>query len=74
MPPVQSRAPEGGKCAECGYPMSHVGEYHPYVFCVLVKAGQNPWERAKELAIDLGPFTKRRRPPLVREVQEARRA
>lgn len=60
------------RCAECGMVTRHPAEYHPYVFCVLFKAGQDPWERAKELTTDLGPFTARRRPPLVSEVQDRR--
>lgn len=41
-------------CAECGA-MCESGEYHPYAFCVLVKARLNPLtvvlEAAKKLKI-----------------------
>jgi hypothetical protein len=31
------------KCSECGYPCTET-EYHPYEYCVLVKAGIDPEE------------------------------
>jgi hypothetical protein len=60
-------------CQTCGYrTRSGPGEYHPYEFCILVKAGLSPWEVAKKLAIDLGPFTDRSQSPLASEVMAAR--
>ncbi|CAM3707893.1 hypothetical protein COLU111180_04225 [Cohnella lubricantis] len=29
-------------CTECGMLLSHPAEYHPYEFCILKKAGQDP--------------------------------
>jgi len=57
----------------CGYTTRDPGEYHPYVFCILVKAGQDPWERAQELVNHLAPekgmrWTARKHPPLVRDM------
>lgn len=59
-------------CQTCGYVCRDEGEYHPYVFCVLVRAGQDPWESARELARDLGPFADWVHPPLARQVQRER--
>ena len=36
------RDPNLVRCAECGYLTGPGPEYHPYAFCVLVKAGLNP--------------------------------
>lgn len=30
-------------CGECGALLRDPGEFHPYVFCVLKKAGRDPW-------------------------------
>jgi hypothetical protein len=61
-------------CQTCGYrTASGPAEFHPYSFCVLVKAGLDPWATVAGLAEDLGPFCKRDRPPTVAEVQAARR-
>jgi hypothetical protein len=57
------------RCATCGYVCREAGEFHPYVFCVLVKAGQDPWERTQELRRvlrDVGP--RAAHPPLVRDL------
>lgn len=35
-------------CTECGYVGDVFAEYHPYAFCVLVKAGLDPWEVIRE--------------------------
>lgn len=37
-------------CQECGYVCKSRIEYHPYVFCVLVKAGFDPWQVVDEFA------------------------
>lgn len=29
-------------CTTCGAKMSEAAEYHPYAFCVLIRAGLNP--------------------------------
>lgn len=46
--------PRQSKCQACGY-TTRLGsnEYHPYAFCVLVKAGLDPWEIARKLVKDL---------------------
>ena len=42
------------KCSECGHPCTET-EYHPYEYCVLVKAGIDPKEfvqrEVKRLAV-----------------------
>jgi hypothetical protein len=30
-------------CTECGMVLKDAGEFHPYTFCVLKKAGLDPW-------------------------------
>jgi hypothetical protein len=30
-------------CQTCGMLLDDVGEFHPFVFCVLKKAGRDPW-------------------------------
>ena len=37
-----TKDPNLTRCAECGMRTSSAAEYHPYAFCVLVKAGLNP--------------------------------
>lgn len=57
------------RCAGCGYVTRDLGEFHPHVFCVLVKAGQDPWERTQELRQllrDVG--VRAAHPPLVRDL------
>lgn len=39
---TKPRDPNLTRCAECGARTVSVSEYHPYAFCVLVKAGLNP--------------------------------
>ena len=39
-------------CAECGATISP-GEYHPYAFCVLHKAGLDPWQEIRLIAAQL---------------------
>lgn len=37
-------------CLECGMLLDHPGEYHPFEFCVLVKAGQDPRRLYQDIA------------------------
>lgn len=57
-------------CQECGMLLDDGGEFHPYVFCVLKKAGCDPWNDlrwvTKQLGIELPE-----RPPLVRDLSVA---
>lgn len=62
----------GQTCQTCGAWVREGGEYHPYVFCILKKAGHDPWECAREFVRDLGPFIDRDQPPLVAEINAAR--
>lgn len=41
-------------CQECGMRTLDVGEFHPYAFCVLYKAGLDPWKELRWLAKSLG--------------------
>lgn len=41
-------------CTECGAKLPQVAEYHPYAFCVLVRAGLNPLTVVTEGAKALG--------------------
>lgn len=71
---VMATQPHNSACQTCGYPTRNgPAEYHPYAFCVLVKAGLDPWETARTLARDLAPFDDLDRPPRVDHVQAARR-
>jgi hypothetical protein len=45
-------------CVECGYPCT-AGEYHPYEYCVLVKAGQDPKRFVREVRAELLEALKR---------------
>lgn len=55
MSAATKRDPNLARCAECGTMTGPGPEYHPYAFCVLVKAGLNPLtvvlDAAKELKI-----------------------
>jgi hypothetical protein len=58
-------------CQECGMLLDQAGEFHPYVFCVLKKAGRDPWEDIvwvnERLAL-VKPGEMPIRPPLVRDL------
>jgi hypothetical protein len=57
------------RCTTCGYVCHEAGEFHPYVFCVLVMAGQDPWKRTQELRRVLKDVGLRAaHPPLVRDL------
>jgi hypothetical protein len=56
-------------CQTCGMLLDDAGEYHPYVFCVLKKAGQDPWGSVRLITaqLQLKPDLPAK-PPLVREL------
>jgi len=58
-------------CQECGMLLDDPAEFHPYVFCVIKKGGQDPWEALlwvnKRLGIDTTYWPER--PPLVRDLK-----
>lgn len=65
MPSDQSN----NHCQECGMLLNDPGEYHPHIFCVLKKAGRDPWLDVVFLASTLGLKPKLgKRPPLVRNL------
>lgn len=39
------------RCSECGMGLSSWSEYHPHAFCVLWKAGIDPWLVVREAAL-----------------------
>ncbi len=55
-------------CTECGMATAEAGEYHPYAFCVLEKAGLNPWHEVRMIALQVGLPDPGVRPPLVTRV------
>lgn len=56
-------------CQTCGMLLDDAGEYHPYVFCILKKAGQDPWANVRLIAaqLQLSPPLPEK-PPLVRNL------
>ncbi len=60
-------------CGECGA-MVEPGEYHPYVFCLLVKARLNPWREVRIIAGQLGLDDPGEAPPKVWEIVPAQRS
>ena len=56
-------------CAECHAMLDEAGEYHPYAFCVLRKAGLNPLDVVTEAMRALAPSGNRWR--LVRDLPSA---
>lgn len=56
-------------CATCGYLCDRAGEYHPFLFCQLKRAGVlDPWEALRNAVTPLGvelPV----KPPLVRNLR-----
>ncbi len=52
-------------CQTCGMLLDDAGEYHPYAFCILKKAGQDPWQSVRLIAGQLGLGDPGERPPLV---------
>lgn len=56
---------ENRHCQECGMLLGDSGEYHPYSFCVLKKAGLDPWQEVRMIAGQLSLGDPGHRPPLV---------
>lgn len=53
-------------CQGCGMLLDDAAEFHPYVFCVLKKAGRDPWADARDVIEMLLGDKLPERPPLVR--------
>jgi hypothetical protein len=64
---VTKRRPAKTACGECGAE-GEPAEYHPYVFCVLKKAGRDPWDETRRLVKDLLGTDLPKKPPLVRDL------
>jgi hypothetical protein len=60
--------PKARTCQTCGMLLDHAAELHPYVFCVLKKAGRDPWADFKSVAEMLGFAPLPAKPPLVRNL------
>lgn len=41
-------------CQTCGYATRDPGEFHPHAFCVLVRAGYDPWDEFRRLVAQVG--------------------
>jgi hypothetical protein len=63
-------------CQTCGMLLDDAGEFHPYVFCVLKRAGRDPWDGLlwvnEQLGVDVTHWPKR--PPLVRTLRKLEEA
>lgn len=57
-------------CTDCNT-TTRPGEYHPYAFCVLAKAGLDPWREIRLIAAQIGLGDPGAQPPLVSEVHHA---
>ena len=55
-------------CAECGAALRRAGEFHPYSFCVLKKAGLDPWHEVRVIAGQLQLGDPGARPPLITRI------
>lgn len=42
-------------CTECGAKTSEAAEYHPYAFCVLIKAGLDPLTVVRDALREIPP-------------------
>jgi hypothetical protein len=56
------------RCAECGALVEESGTFHPYMFCVLKKAGRDPWVDFSWCVKALGLGILPAKPPLVRDL------
>lgn len=55
-------------CTECGHVCDDAGEFHPYLFCLLKRAGcPDPWREFRWAVERLGVALPSR-PPLVRNL------
>jgi hypothetical protein len=55
-------------CSDCGMATADPGEFHPFLFCVLKKAGRDPWEDIRFVVERLGLGELPKRPPLIRDL------
>jgi hypothetical protein len=55
-------------CQECGMLLDDAAEFHPYVFCVLKKAGRDPWDDVRWVVRSLGLGHLPPKPPLIRDL------
>ena len=65
---LESDDPADRSCQTCGMLLDHAAEYHPYLFCVLKKAGRDPWPEIVEVVKHLGLGQLPTKPPLVRNL------
>lgn len=56
-------------CQTCGMLLDDAGEYHPFVFCVLKRAGRDPWQEIRTVALQLQLGDPGEKPPLIRELR-----
>jgi hypothetical protein len=68
--PYTSNSEMNPRCTECGMSLVRAGEYHPYAFCVLRKAGLDPWAQLRTMAMQVGLGDPGGRAPLVTETAE----
>lgn len=54
-------------CQSCGMLLDDAGEFHPFMFCVLKKAGRDPWMDLRATMHHLGVELPKK-PPLVRNL------
>lgn len=59
-------------CASCGMVCDRPGEFHPHMFCVLKRAGRDPWEDFRAAARFYFGEELPERPPLVRDLPTRR--
>lgn len=59
-------------CAQCGMHTRTHDEYHPFLFCVLMKAGHDPWPQFKATveSYGLGPLPES--PPRIRNLPKTK--
>lgn len=60
-------------CQTCGMATADPGEFHPYAFCMWVKAGLDPWSTLLDLNTRLGLDTTHwpKKVPLIRDLRPA---
>lgn len=67
------RTIETRTCQGCGMLLDHPAEFHPFMFCILKRAGYEPWEYFAHTYKQLTDESLPERPPLVRDLPLARR-
>lgn len=62
-------------CQTCGMLLDDAGEFHPHIFCILKKAGRDPWDDVLWITTQLGVGAKLpKRPPLIRNLHSGQDA